>query len=391
MRWLIPLILLVAVSGCTQSNRAPGACDRFLDPNARQECYLTAAMNATSAISQCIAATGSIRECASTESLVALRQTCSLLLPPVLEDRCYSTVAFLRGGARDCHSIANDTLRDDCIAFMVDQTYRCRIRYCACISPQVAAAPDSCDNISDANRRTFCKIVAGDQSVVCDDVTDPVTQVQCMDAASILRNTRAYVSDGKTYRYIAIPDLTRAMDWIRDNVPDDAIVTSWYDYGHMIQDLGGRQSLVFTPSQELITLMSIGGPQVTVFPPDKLDTLFDLRKPNATLTDSCIWNKEKSGDLSPDADLRDVARILTATDPAETRAIMGERDSDYILVSALDPGKAAVMLQVATGRKPDVSTSSQRLLLHRMVANEDISGFKRVYSDPVSVVYMRTG
>ena len=51
------------------------------------------------------------------------------------------------------------------------------------------------------------------------------------------------ILNGGTQFNIATTDWPHAMDWIKSNTPEDAVIASWWDYGYWITTLGERTSL----------------------------------------------------------------------------------------------------------------------------------------------------
>src|SRR3989338_4902253 len=138
--------------------------------------------------------------------------------------------------------------------------------------------------------------------------------------SSPLTPTFEYEKDGKTYTTNLFDDLRPATEWIKDNLPKNSVVVAWWDYGHMIRGFGKAEAIVFTPSKEILDT-------VALTPIDKFDT-------------------EKSGQLSNHEDIKNVAFILTTTNPQEAITVMRQYNSKYVLVTSSEYGKAYVLYEM---------------------------------------------
>ncbi len=63
--------------------------------------------------------------------------------------------------------------------------------------------------------------------------------------------------NGGTNFNIATNDWPHAMEWLRNNTPQDAVVASWWDYGYWITTLGGRISLADNATLSTIQIQKI--------------------------------------------------------------------------------------------------------------------------------------
>ena len=51
------------------------------------------------------------------------------------------------------------------------------------------------------------------------------------------------IFSGASFYSIVTNDWTDALDWLKENTPEDAVIFSWWDYGYWIQTLGERITL----------------------------------------------------------------------------------------------------------------------------------------------------
>jgi len=60
-------------------------------------------------------------------------------------------------------------------------------------------------------------------------------------------NRLQYEKEGRTYSSSLITELEPAMRWVKNTLPKDAVITAWWDYGHMIRGYTGNQVIIFSP------------------------------------------------------------------------------------------------------------------------------------------------
>lgn len=178
----------------------------------------------------------------------------------------------------------------------------------------------------------------------------------------------SYEMDGKSYNVLYSPILEHSLEWIKENTPQDAVIASWWDYGHMIRGIGKRDVIVFSPSQEILNT-------------------------TASYARGEVYDPNTWGELSNHIDIKNVALILTTTSPEQARELMRNYNSEYIFVYTGDEFKGHVLYQVSgieaesteTGNIPHILNNNS--LFYRMIQKEEIDGFNRVYSDSSAVIY----
>ena len=52
--------------------------------------------------------------------------------------------------------------------------------------------------------------------------------------------TFTYERDGRSYNPHIIYEVLNATQWMDSNLPPDAVIVAWWDYGHMIRGRGNR-------------------------------------------------------------------------------------------------------------------------------------------------------
>ncbi|MBM3234431.1 hypothetical protein FJZ19_05050 [Candidatus Pacearchaeota archaeon] len=199
-----------------------------------------------------------------------------------------------------------------------------------------------------------------------------------------------YEFQGKKYSFIPLNDLLPAMNYIKENISSNAVITSWWDYGHMIQAFGERKVVIFAPSKEIIE--------------------------NSGSVNKQYWANYK-GKLSNNQDIINVARILATTDSNESKEIMKKYNSNYILVTKWDEGqslyynltgingkminyhKRGIGVEYPSteycnfiGDDPAIDTcesiyGNENSTIYKIIKLKSVQGFEKIYSDSVSVIY----
>jgi len=163
-----------------------------------------------------------------------------------------------------------------------------------------------------------------------------------------------------THFDISTNDWADAMQWLRENTPEDAVIASWWDYGYWISTLGERKTLadnstlidwqirkiaamyMSTPENAWQILMSDAETNVDsyyVTLPDEMetyteDTVFDLNQHR--LEKFKIWKDDSSPDKIYDTDKAE--KYLTLFDYWESEVYVlppyvTGLDADYIIVN----------------------------------------------------------
>jgi asparagine N-glycosylation enzyme membrane subunit Stt3 len=175
----------------------------------------------------------------------------------------------------------------------------------------------------------------------------------------------SYSSDGRTYTASLFPGYSDSMEWMSRNLPQDAVITAWWDYGHMIRGLGEREAVGFNPSEEslhTVAMVAAGG---------EFDT-------------------ESLGELSDHGDIEMVAMALTTTDPSEMIAIMQAYHSDYIMVSRNDRTISWIIYDISAveaEQLDEYTFVNDNSMMYRMLAHDDIRDMDMLYSDSAVVIY----
>lgn len=176
-----------------------------------------------------------------------------------------------------------------------------------------------------------------------------------------------YVRDGVKIKGYFYAGFSFALDYLKENSPEDSIIFAWWDYGNMIIGYSERETLATKPSERLLS---------SVTNPD-----------NATI------------ETDPEEIIADIAKAYTAKNPEETINIMKKYGSEYILVPAGplgDEGKAKWFFFAAGISFSDMDNywldfklvnNGKDTILYKMLNEESVDGFKLIFSDQNTRVY----
>lgn len=179
-----------------------------------------------------------------------------------------------------------------------------------------------------------------------------------------------YSWKGENFTGIFYSTLGPAMLWIEDNTFDDEKFLTWWDYGHTVRGIGGRETLVWEPSR---------------------DILYTVSKYTA------MTDEERAGiecDCSPHYKIADLVGAFTTQDSSWLAEVMYKYEFDYVLVTEEDISKSYSMLMIA-GKDPMAHLTGdfkptelgERLVIVKLVVGENLPGFELVYSDRFSKIY----
>jgi|TARA_B100000315_G_scaffold194432_1_gene185087 hypothetical protein len=175
-----------------------------------------------------------------------------------------------------------------------------------------------------------------------------------------------YTRDGIERRGYFFSGFTSALDYLKENSPEDSTVLAWWDYGNMIIGYGEREALAINPSEKLLIGVTDPGSDVETDPDDVLD---------------------------------DIGKALTNADSVETTSILKKYNAKYLLVAAGplgDEGKAKWIFYAGGISLDDMDNywidgeivgQGRDTILYKMLNQEDIEGFKLIFSDLNTRVY----
>jgi hypothetical protein len=169
-----------------------------------------------------------------------------------------------------------------------------------------------------------------------------------------------YERDGETVDPDQIlPESMRpGMEWLKENTPTDAVIMSWWDYGHAIRAFAEREPVVDAPSREALT--------TTV-------SKHLGKDPDEIECDGCV----------PHEKLQEIAELLLTESGARAEEIMNNYGAEYLYVNIEDEAKSFAMFIILEDEQRPLDGT----VLGRALTGESIDGFELAYEDAVSTVY----
>lgn len=205
-------------------------------------------------------------------------------------------------------------------------------------------------------------LVSGCTQQISDDMQDEI------GSPPTETDNFAYEKDGRVYTVYLQPGFNEAMTWIKENLPDDAVISAWWDYGHMIRGLAEREAIIFNPSEEILYTVSM-------------------------ITAGGEFDKDNLGYLSNHEDIERVAMALSTTNASEAIAIMEYYHSDYIMITVHERVKSWVIYDVSgveAEQLDEYTLVNEDSMMYRVLNGDYIEGFEKVYSDTAVFIYMVT-
>ncbi|MBN1896919.1 MAG: hypothetical protein JW789_04325 [Candidatus Aenigmarchaeota archaeon] len=156
-----------------------------------------------------------------------------------------------------------------------------------------------------------------------------------------------------------LPDSMRpGMEWLRENTPSDAVIMSWWDYGHAIRAYAEREPVVDAPSKESLTTTvakHLGKD------PDEIDC------------PECVDH----------AMLQEIAELLLTESDAGAVEVMEKYGASYLYVHHDDEEKSVAMFIVlGEDERPLEST-----VIGKAFTGEPMEGFDFAYEDSACTIY----
>ena len=99
-----------------------------------------------------------------------------------------------------------------------------------------------------------------------------------------------YNDGGKEIEFYFHNNTRGSLDWIRENLPSDAVILSWWDYGHTIRGYADRKVVAKAPSPNILQYVVFNG---SILDPDDLEEAIRIHE-----------------ELSSDETITDIARFL---------------------------------------------------------------------------------
>lgn len=383
--------LAVVISGCVsqQEIKVDSQCGNIDDQYKKDSCYSEIVKSEATSFANCIKE-GKTQSSCNNGNKNDLISVCGKITDQKNRDLCYNTLVFIYNDVNICKNVVDQTIRDRCVMFKVNLLRDCKFSTYPCRLENVNVPLEYCNNIGDSDSKLFCEVVITENAEKCNEIKDQSLNIECLVAFDKLYPTFQYEKDGKKYTSLYLySELQPAMEWIKNNLPKNAVVSTLWDYGHIVRGLANVETIVFTPSEEILGTIAITSIRRYYFPPQDLPTLFTFLESSKTISDVQKYNTEKYGELSNHNDIKNVALILTTTNPQEAINLMKQYNSEYVLVTSSEYGKAYSLYQI-TGIPPELvdgSTLNKNSIFYKILKLEPVNGFERIYSDSSVVIY----
>lgn len=169
-----------------------------------------------------------------------------------------------------------------------------------------------------------------------------------------------YEKDGETIDPDQMfPESIRpGMDWLKENTPSDAMIMSWWDYGHAIRAYAEREPVVDAPSKESLT--------TTVAKhlgknPEEIDC------------DDCVDHEM----------LQEIAGLLLTESDSRAAELMESYGAGYLYMHNEDEDKSMAMFIILDEDQRPLENT----VLGKALSGEPIEGFGLVYEDDICIIY----
>ena len=173
-----------------------------------------------------------------------------------------------------------------------------------------------------------------------------------------------YTKNNKTIRFDFNNDSRGALEWIKLNTSEDAVIMCWWDYGHSIRGYTGREVVIDFASKEM------------------------LRTVGSYKYESPEQKKETEAQCIPHERITDVARVLTTENPEETVEIMRKYNATHLFIHKSDVHKSDCFFFALGEEAIDTKTEDfGRITIGKAMQGAEINGFKLVYFDDIMKIY----
>ncbi|MBI2631411.1 hypothetical protein HYW75_00215 [Candidatus Pacearchaeota archaeon] len=195
-------------------------------------------------------------------------------------------------------------------------------------------------------------------------------------------------SDVTSYNSCNLSNYVVGYEWIKNNVPKDAVIFTWWEEAHTIRAFAQREVVLFTPSEEYAQIYTLNN-----------------------------YSLKTGEEYVSDGNIKELALAFSTHLPQETKQIMKKKNSGYIFLSdsAYKYGWAVLKEGGVSFKEPalnyfrcsskigeeDCTWSNKSCFIkqegscgldhesfmYHLLKLHEIEGFEKIYSDPYSVVY----
>lgn len=175
-----------------------------------------------------------------------------------------------------------------------------------------------------------------------------------------------YTKDNVTIKNDFVDYLSDTYAYILNSTPENTTVLCWWDYGHSIEGITGRDVVIADPSREMAPM--VGWSQ-----------FLSGQALEDRINKDCTGSQER---------IADVAKLLTTMNTGEAVDIMHKYNATYLFVPKEDAGKSGAMFYALNEPRVDPDSYDFGLLIiGKAVKGDYITGFRLVYSDRYGSLY----
>jgi len=182
-----------------------------------------------------------------------------------------------------------------------------------------------------------------------------------------------YTVNGTRHEGYVNLEIMNALDYINNNTESNAVILCWWDYGHAIRGLTGRDTVIANPSKNMAN---------TIADPDSIKEWDDQTK------------------------VEKVGKAFAAENVSMTLTMMNDTGAKYLFTDSRDAQGIAYAFFKAAGQDPDLylknvwpsnpyadplpaepTAKGRQTTLYKIWLGNDLPGLKLVYSDTNTRIY----
>jgi dolichyl-diphosphooligosaccharide--protein glycosyltransferase len=167
-----------------------------------------------------------------------------------------------------------------------------------------------------------------------------------------------------------VPDWIDTLAWMRENLPPDAVVASWWDYGYWITVWGNKTSLADNGTMNLTQIENIG----YMFMSNETEAIKMLKRYDAThvLVFTTFYTDGQDAGFGDEGKWRWMARIAAQKYPSINETEFGEYDEEGRWVGWSEKGQNTVIYKLMTyGKETKLGGTPTVTLTHFDLQSEN--------------------
>ncbi|MBN1156787.1 hypothetical protein JXA85_04165 [Candidatus Woesearchaeota archaeon] len=280
-------------------------------------------------------------------------EICRLFDDEILSSNCYLNFG-MKWGREDLCGNAKDDDKNFCLAVVKTDSAYCR-------------------NIASAGKKDDCFArLESEQQKNFDYANNQVHQEYATEIGKLQIYKGPMVNGEQSYYYMVDYDsrgkhyheyvdqlVLNAVYWLTNNTPKDEKILAWWDYGHLIEGISGREAVFYAPSEKIYN---------------------EIYRKNGRV--SSYFSSE---DNYADAELMaDFSKALISYDEKELGDFMKKHNTEYVLITAFEKDKMGEML---LSLDADKKINTEMTVLGRLLEQKNLKSFAQFYADDFARVY----